>query len=359
MSDGAVSSVLIIHQCDGPRGGAERYLQILGRGLAGAGIRVSVLLTGQQPFVDELVPIIGESANPLICAPGRISLLAISRTVRHNEPQLLHWNFSDPFAFEGGLLAALPWGRPSVATDHLPMLRAGPHREIPRALVNRLLRRIIVVGDVSRQAAEQRWGRGRARWVVVRNGVDLPPAVPPRSSVLPMRLLFVGRLEVQKNPRFAVAVARELNRGGEPVALTVVGSGSQEAEVSRAAREAGVAATVLGRVEDPGPIMADADVLIAPSRYEGLPFVPLEAAVRSLPSVVSDIPPHRELARMTPAVVLAPGSSEVSWAATVRDVAARRRQIGEAALASRDSLSASRMIADTRAVYHAAVHANP
>ena len=346
------TSVLVIHPCDGPVGGAERYVHLLGRGLTKAGVRASLLVTGREEWARSMAVPAQDWAEPLIVAPGRSSARAVWSAIRRAEPDVLHWNFPDPFAFEGAALTLLPWPVPSVATDHLPMLRAGRHREWPRALANRRLGRIIVVGDGSRNAAEQHWPGTSARWVVVRNGVELPAeAATPRAASSPLQLLFVGRLEDQKDPAFAVSVTAELVSEGLDVRLSVAGTGRLAGEVARAASLHNVPLAMLGHVDDVGPAMAAADVLLAPSRFEGLPFVPLEAIVHGLPAVVSDIPPHRELARLSPAIVVPPGSSPAAWSAAVRSTAAGRVSLMESALADLYPLSATRMVAETRAVY--------
>jgi glycosyltransferase involved in cell wall biosynthesis len=53
-----------------------------------------------------------------------------------------------------------------------------------------------------------------------------------------------------------------------------------------------------GQVIDPETYVARADLLVLPSHAEGLPLVILEAASLGVPSLLSDIAVHRELARM-------------------------------------------------------------
>jgi glycosyltransferase involved in cell wall biosynthesis len=100
---------------------------------------------------------------------------------------------------------------------------------------------------------------------------------------------FVGRLDEQKAPHDLLDIFKRIAVARPKVDFLIVGDGplrpalQERADVSRA---------LAGRVhivgEQPGPwAMSGMDVLILPSRYEGMPYVLIEAAHLGLPMVVS------------------------------------------------------------------------
>lgn len=354
-------SVLLVHEFPGGFGGAERYLELLGEGLVAAGIATSAVV-----FVDD-----AEAARALherlsAIAPhtdvivGRSRPGPIRRAVRAHQPTVLHWNFVDPFAFRGASWLLLPWGRPSVITDHLPQLRhAGPHWETTRRLANRRIAAMIVVGEAARREAEQRWARP-PRIVVVPNGVPVGSGVPRPSLAdgRTLRLAFIGRLTEQKGVDLLLPILAAVRGAGVEAHLRVVGDGPLADALTASTADAALGDVVdlVGFSPDPLAEMAAADVLVSPSTYEGLPFTPLEALSTGLPLVLSDIAPHAELAAggVGEGIQVVAGRDPQVWAAAVERVA------GDLPAASRDALERatrydrSTMVERTVAVYRRA-----
>jgi glycosyltransferase involved in cell wall biosynthesis len=108
----------------------------------------------------------------------------------------------------------------------------------------------------------------------------------------------VGSLRSLKNH---VAVIRALSRAGRPeIKLTIVGGGHGETLLRREIDGSGMAR----QVELTGQLSRDetlrrlwqADAFISLSQGEGLPIAVLEAMACHCPVILSDIPPHREVA---------------------------------------------------------------
>jgi glycosyltransferase involved in cell wall biosynthesis len=354
-------SVLLVHEFPGGFGGAERYLELLGSGLVDAGVATSAVV-----FVDD-----AEAARRLHdrlagIAPdtdvvvGRSRPGPILRAVRTRRPTVLHWNFVDPFAFRGATWLLLPWGRPSVITDHLPQLRhAGPHWETTRRLANRRIAAMIVVGAAARGEAERRWARPPTIEVVA-NGVPVGDGVARsvREDGRPLRLLFVGRLTEQKGVGLLVPILQALVAAGLPAELRVVGDGPLADELAVAVADAGVGdvVTLVGFSPDPLAEMAEADVLLSPSTYEGLPFTPLEALSTGLPLVLSNIAPHAELVGSSggPGAQVVGGREPEAWEAAVARVAADLPGASRDALARATEHDLATMVERTLEVYRRA-----
>jgi glycosyltransferase involved in cell wall biosynthesis len=348
--------ILLLHEYPGGFGGAERYLELLAEALVAGGDEVAALVWSEDvPGAADLVRRLEPHADFVELRGHRSWPLAIARAARRWRPDVLHWNSVDPFAFRGASWTLLPWGRPSVLTDHLPMLRTGPHWETTRKVVNRRIGSIVVVGEEGATAARAHW-RHLPRLDVITNGVRTG-AGRPRRALAPgeaIRLLFVGRLTPQKDPAFAIDVLDRLRLDGLPAQLTIVGDGPERAEVeARLAQDGALRSAVelVGFVDDPSPYFAAASVLVLPSRFEGLPFTPLEALADGLPVVLSDLPPHREIASSGGGARVAPLDDVAGWAGTIVEVVASLDAVSRAALEHAEQFSSSVMVDRTRAVY--------
>lgn len=133
--------------------------------------------------------------------------------------------------------------------------------------------------------------------VVVPNGIDtdrFTPAGPESDRVDgDPAVLFVGRLVEGKRPLDAVEALARLRERRPGATLTVCGEGPLDASLERRAADLGVAGSVrcLGHVphEEMPEVYRAADVLVLPSRTEGVPRTVLEALACDVPAVTSDL----------------------------------------------------------------------
>jgi glycosyltransferase involved in cell wall biosynthesis len=116
------------------------------------------------------------------------------------------------------------------------------------------------------------------------NGVDLErfsPAVPVRSGDSVKSILFAARLDPVKRPLLVADIAQELAklRPQRDFRFSIAGEGPERDRFQRRVRNLGLEAVFdfRGHVVDLAPLYAAADVVILPSRSEGVPLVVLEA----------------------------------------------------------------------------------
>lgn len=139
----------------------------------------------------------------------------------------------------------------------------------------------------------------RSRIDVVSNGIDTERFTPdgPPSDLIdhdgPI-LLFVGRLVEGKRPADCLGVLDDLRRDHPNARLYFCGDGPLQSTLEADAVERGIRDRVsfLGHLpyEEVPAVYRSADVLVLPSRAEGLPRTVLEAMATGTPVVASDLP---------------------------------------------------------------------
>ncbi len=146
----------------------------------------------------------------------------------------------------------------------------------------------------------------RRRWRLVQNGADTDRVDRAIAAATRNRadgrftVLSVGRLEAVKDPLALLdAFSRAFGRDQDG-RLVFIGAGKLEGAMRVRTDGLGIHDRVdlrgLIPREDVFVSYAEADVFVSTSHGEGLPVAVLEAMTAGCPVVLSDIPPHRELA---------------------------------------------------------------
>ncbi|MEY9848046.1 glycosyltransferase involved in cell wall biosynthesis [Streptacidiphilus sp. BW17] len=161
-------------------------------------------------------------------------------------------------------------------------------------------------------SAEER-ARGQAvglggRWALVPNGIDLerydPKGLPSRQRArralgltqhAPLAVC-VGRLCRQKGQDLLLRAWGEVLAELPHARLALVGDGPDRGALEDCAATLPVPESVVfaGRVDDPRPWYMAGDVMVLPSRWEGMALAPLEAMACGRPVVLSDVAGARE-----------------------------------------------------------------
>ncbi len=120
------------------------------------------------------------------------------------------------------------------------------------------------------------------------------PADHARSRILESpTILIVGRLHYQKAHDVLFDAFALLGESCSEWRLSIVGRGSEEANLCRQAKSLGISERIVwhGQVPDPLPYYHDAEIFVLPSRHEGTPNALLEAMNCGMAVIISDASP--------------------------------------------------------------------
>ncbi|MFF8956572.1 glycosyltransferase family 4 protein [Streptomyces sp. NPDC014894] len=319
----------ILHLVQPVEGGVARVVTDLVRAQTAEGVRTIVACPpgGELAARAEAAGARVHTWNA-VRAPGPrlpLEVLAAARLIRRSGPHLVHAHSA-----KAGLVARLAVrGRvPTVFQPHAWSFEAVTGRAARQALRwerygTRWSTRTLCVSESERRAGER--AGIAARWAVIRNGVDLGHFAPAeglapdadrrhaRASLAALRSLpadaplavCVGRLCRQKGQDTLLAAWPRVRAAVPGALLLLVGDGPDR---ERLARQAPPGVLFAGAVPDTGPWLRAADLLVLPSRWEGMALAPLEAMACGRPVVVTDVggageslpPGHRDHSLVPP-----------------------------------------------------------
>jgi glycosyltransferase involved in cell wall biosynthesis len=281
------------------RRGAEVAAVQLGERLADRGLQVRTVALAPGPSGGLTVETLG--ATPL----GPATLTALGLAARRARVVIAHGSKTLPascIATVGGLV------RPFVYRnigDPYYWANTRRRRTQTSVLLSRAAAVVALTDETARRVSE--------RYSVPAERISVIPQAVSTTDFLrrdePGRLEARAALGIDASAKLAIvvgALSQEKDVANAILALTclpvpwqllIVGSGPEEGSLRRLAGGQGVTDRVrfLGQVEDPTSAMTAAEVLLLPSRTEGLPSVVIEAAMIGVPAVVTDVGFLREI----------------------------------------------------------------
>lgn len=166
--------------------------------------------------------------------------------------------------------------------------------------------------------------------ILIPNFIDTVRFAPTATDKKQGTVIYVGRLEPQKNVR---ALIESLS--GLAASLTVVGQGSERTKLEHLAAEVSVAVQWIDRTtqERLPLLLGQHELFVLPSLYEGSPKTLLEAMSCGLPCIATDVTGSREVIRNGETGILA-GTDSASLKGALQRLLgdqALRAKLGEAA----------------------------
>lgn len=281
-------------------GGAQVHVRDLAASLLRQGHEAVVLTSGVGPYVEALraagvetvaLRHLGPAIRPFRDFRALAEIHSVLRRVR---PDLVSTHSSKAGIL--GRIAARLLGVPVVFTAHgwaftpgIPRRQAAVYRRIEQ-LAAPLAARIITVSDFDRRLALSHRLASPDKIVTVHNGMpDIPADLRADPSRSPVRLVMTARFEPQKDHTTLLRALVGLQH--ESWQLDLIGEGPLLLDAQAMASGLGLAGRVRfwGQRMDVAERLADAQVAVLISNWEGFPRSILEAMRAGLPVVSSAV----------------------------------------------------------------------
>lgn len=323
-------------------GGTQRHLQQVLRLLDPArfAVQVYTLRSGgevETELRDAGVPVSALGIARGLTTPSAVrAMLRAARRLRTDGVHIVHG-----YQWRPALLGALA-GRLAGVPLRLASKRSltGDDRaaRVAWRLIGRRVDTIVTNAEALRDEA-MRQGT-RARWEIIRNGVDVdrfraaPPAAEAKTALGldPRRPVIgsIGRLETRKGHDHFLRAARLLvgMANGLRPQILLVGDGPLHGRLTELADELGIAASVhfTGSVADVRGPLAAMDVFVLPSREEGMSNALLEAMAAARPVVATSVGGTGEVIEGEQTGVLVLPDDEEEMARAILDLLADPRR---------------------------------
>ena len=362
-------SVTVLHVAQPRDGGVARYVMAAALDQIARGWSVAVACPDGGRLAGDLAGAgLARLRWPAVRSPGPASMaetLRLRALIERRRPDVVHLHAS-----KAGLAGRLgprrrvpvlfqPHGWSWLAVD-------GALRSASLAWERAAARRTDLILCVGEAEAEQGRAHGvRGRYAVVHNGVDLDrfrPAGDGARAEARARLgipggaplaICVGRLTRQKGQDVLLAGWPEIRRRCPDARLALVGDGDLRPALQSISAPG---LTFAGAVDDVRDWLAAADVVVLPSRWEGLSLTVLEAFAVGRSVVVSDVPGLAEVVTPDIGARVAPGDPGALADAVALRLLSRPLARSEGAAAARHAahfdqrLTYERLAAETAAV---------
>lgn len=234
-------------------------------------------------------------------APRNLLAAARVRALVHRvRPDVVHGHSSVGGAV--ARLAAAGTGVPVVYTPHAMASRRG-YLAIERALAP-LSSRVVAVSESEADRAVAARLAAPGKLAVIPNGIHLAdpgPGPDLRAELgLPPGTPLVGtvaRLVAQKAPEAFVAVCKKVAARDPSVHFLLVGMGPLQERLDRAVGRGELSRRwhQIPHLDHAAAVLAQLDVFVLGSRFEGGPYTPLEAMRAGTPVVLSDVVGNRDV----------------------------------------------------------------
>ena len=315
----------------GEFGGAERHILNLCASLDPRKAAITVVCLFEEPFAR----MAKETGVNVLVVPMRHkldlgTLTRLTDVIKRNQPDLVHTHGVRANLL-GRLAAKMAGVNKIVTTVHSLLVRDYPDfwSRLANSWTERLTRGLtdhfIAVSQGLKNALVED-GMPENKITVIYNGLDLDRFKPCLPSGTYRRWLgydervplvvIVARLHSVKGHNYFLQAACEVLKVIPKVRFLVVGTGPDEPMLKQMTTKLGLQEVVnfTGFISDIPDLMADMDVLVIPSLWEGFGLTAIEAMTVELPVVATEVGGLPEVVRPGETGILVPPADAVSLA---------------------------------------------
>jgi glycosyltransferase involved in cell wall biosynthesis len=291
-------------------GGAEHQAQLLAETLAWHGRRVVVYAPSASSRDMDAKHGVKLVRVPSLGFPGMrtatyLPMLTLSQLLPRSEhPPILHTHMAWLHALVPEFLQRLQKRRTIVKIacsgddGDISSLRRSPLGRLVLGAILRADRIVALTPSIADEVLALGYPANRIREIP--NGVLLPISAKPAPDLDHLTrpiVLFAGRLTEQKGIVPFIDTWPAIRESAPTATLVIAGGGELSAEVSERANRHDMQASIrlLGHRRDIDGVLAASDLVVIPSRSEGMSNVALQALASGRPVVGFDIPGVRDV----------------------------------------------------------------
>jgi len=149
----------------------------------------------------------------------------------------------------------------------------------------------VTVCNVDRNVLIKKFGFKDKKVVTVYNGIKHSEVINKKKASGKKIIGTIGRLTYQKGQEFFIEAARNLLKEGFDFEFHIYGDGEKRIEYEKLIIDYGLEKSVFlkGYTKDVLSVLRTFDLFVLTSRYEGIPYVILEAMSMNIPIVTTDV----------------------------------------------------------------------
>jgi L-malate glycosyltransferase len=274
--------------------GAEIFASQLSNHLIELGhiVKVVSLYGGNAilPFHDEIINLSSEESNRYFDLPGWKKLYDI---INEFKPDLVQANAADTLKYAVFSKLIFKWTKPVVyrnASTSSFYIKS-KFSKIINGFLLKHVNQIISVSHASKVDLNKLFPFTKYKTIVIPIGIETSHDAPIELGSNRYNIIHVGSFTREKNHEGLIDIFQQIRLSNCNCNLHLFGEGSLRFYIEDKVNELGLHNYVhfYNSVKNPLPYISGADVLVLPSRIEGLPAVILEAMYSKTPVVANDV----------------------------------------------------------------------
>lgn len=212
------------------------------------------------------------------------------------KPDIVHTHLfgADVWA---GLAAKIAGVAVIIKTEHNVNLDEGGIKKMVKKISSNVFKKIVAVSPSVKEHMIMEEGMAKDRITIIYNGIDLARFKSKEKQVFssPPILINVSRFETQKAHEYLIRAFKKIEN--RQWILWLVGEGSLKPEIEQMVKDMGLSDKVkfMGLRHDVPNVLAQADIFVFPSLWEGLGIAALEAGAVGLPIVATKVEGIKDL----------------------------------------------------------------